>query len=153
VLVAEDEATLRLLVERILKRMGLRVLTAEDGAEAVELFRHNANDITFVILDFTMPRLDGIKTLEALRVIQPEVTAVLTSGYDVENIHQRYAQEGFAAFIRKPFQVETLMKVVRQLCPRLDLVARGRIQRNSALAVHSMGAWPCKSPAVRGRSL
>ena len=118
VLVAEDEATLRLLVERILKRMGLRVLTAEDGAEAVELFRRNANDITLVILDFTMPKLDGIKTLEALRAIQPQLTAVLTSGYDVENIHQRYAQEGFAAFIRKPFQVETLMKVVRQLCPQ-----------------------------------
>lgn len=118
VLVAEDEATLRLLVERILKRMGLRVLTAEDGAEAVELFRRNANDITLVILDFTMPKLDGIKTLEALRAIQPHLTAVLTSGYDVENIHQRYAQEGFAAFIRKPFQVETLMKVVRQLCPK-----------------------------------
>ncbi|MEK7781188.1 MAG: response regulator [Verrucomicrobiota bacterium] len=116
VLVAEDEATLRLLIERILKRMGLRVLTAEDGAEAVELFRQNAEDITFVILDFTMPNLDGIKTLEALRAIQPQVTAVLTSGYDVENIHQRYAQEGFAAFIRKPFQVETLMKVVRAMC-------------------------------------
>ena len=57
-------------------------------------------------------------TLEAMRAIQPQVTAVLTSGYDVENIHQRYAQEGFAAFIRKPFQVETLMKVVRQLCTK-----------------------------------
>jgi two-component system, cell cycle sensor histidine kinase and response regulator CckA len=118
VLVAEDEATLRLLVERILKRMGLRVLTAEDGADAVEVFRQNAADITFVILDFTMPKLDGIKTLEALRAIQPQIPAVLTSGYDVENIHQRYAQEGFAAFIRKPFQVETLMKVARQLCAK-----------------------------------
>lgn len=118
VLVAEDEATLRLLIERILKRMGLRVLTAEDGVEAIELFQKNADDITFVILDFTMPKLDGIKTLEALRAIKPNVTAVLTSGYDVENTQHRYVQEGFVAFIRKPFQVETLMNVVRQICPK-----------------------------------
>ncbi len=118
VLVAEAEATLRLLLERILKRMGLGVLTAAAGAEAIELFRNHAPDITFVILDFTLLKLDGIKTLEALRGINPEVPVVLTSGYDVENIQERYAQEGFAAFIRKPFQVEALMKIVRQLCSK-----------------------------------
>jgi len=116
VLVVEDEAAIRLLIERILKRSGLRVLTADHGEEAVALFRQHADEITFTILDFTMPKMDGMKTLAELRRHRPDVKAVLTSGYDVENIHQRYAQEGFAAFIRKPFQVETLMKVARQMC-------------------------------------
>jgi PAS domain S-box-containing protein len=118
VLVVEDEAAIRLLIERILKRSGLRVLLAEQGEEAIALFRQHADDITFVILDFTMPKMDGMKTLAELRRHQPNIRAVLTSGYDVENINQRYAQAGFAAFIRKPFQVETLMSVVRQMCAK-----------------------------------
>ena len=116
VLVVEDEAPIRLLLERILKRLGLRVLSAEDGREAIATFRQHAAEITFVMLDLTMPKLDGIKTLAELRAIQPQVKAVLMSGYDVENINHRSAPEGFAAFIRKPFQVETLIKVARQLC-------------------------------------
>lgn len=116
VLVVEDEASLRLLMERILKRLGLRVLTAEDGAEGVALFKQRATEISFVIIDFTMPKLDGIKTLIEFRKIKPDIKAVLTSGYDVESISQNYAKEGFAAFIRKPFQVETLIKVTREIC-------------------------------------
>ncbi|MCC6821305.1 MAG: response regulator, partial [Verrucomicrobia subdivision 3 bacterium] len=118
VLVVEDEAAIRLLMERILKRSGLRVLLAEQGEEAVALFRQHADEITFVILDFTMPKMDGLRTLAELRQQQPHVKAVLTSGYDVENLNQRYEQEGFEAFIRKPFQVETLMQVARQMCAK-----------------------------------
>jgi two-component system cell cycle sensor histidine kinase/response regulator CckA len=118
VLVVEDEAAIRLLMERILKRSGLRVLLAEQREEAVALFRQHADEITFVILDFTMPKMDGLRTLAELRQQQPHVKAVLTSGYDVENLNQRYEQEGFEAFIRKPFQVETLMQVARQMCAK-----------------------------------
>jgi len=116
VLVVEDEASLRLLMERILKRLGLRVLTAEDGAEGVAIFQQRAPEITFAIVDFTMPKLDGIKTLAEFRKVKPDVKAVLTSGYDVESFSQNYAKDGFAAFLRKPFQVEMLVTVARELC-------------------------------------
>lgn len=116
VLVVDDEAPLRMLVEQILKRMGLRVLTAVDGEEAVACFRAHADEITFVILDLTMPKMDGMKALAELRRLQPHVKAVLTSGYDVESLNPRYAQEGFAAFIRKPFQVEALISLARRMC-------------------------------------
>jgi two-component system, cell cycle sensor histidine kinase and response regulator CckA len=116
VLVVDDEAPLRLLVEQILKRMGLRVLTAVDGEEAVACFREHAEEITFVILDLTMPKMDGLRTLAELRRQKPHVKAVLTSGYDVESLNPRYAQEGFAAFIRKPFQVEALISLARRMC-------------------------------------
>jgi two-component system, cell cycle sensor histidine kinase and response regulator CckA len=116
VLVVDDEAPLRLLVEQILKRMGLRVLSAGDGEEAIACFREHAQDITFVILDLTMPTMDGVKTLSELRRLQPEVKAVLTSGYDVESLNPGYAQAGFAAFIRKPFQVESLITLARRMC-------------------------------------
>jgi len=116
VLVVDDEAPIRLLIEQILKRMGLRVLTAADGESAVACFREHARDITFVILDLTMPKLDGSKTLAELRRLDPAVQAVLTSGFDVDTLDPRLKDEGFAAFIRKPFQVEALIALVRRLC-------------------------------------
>jgi len=114
VLVVDDEAPIRLLVEQILKRMGLRVLTATDGEAALACFQEHASEISFVILDLTMPKLDGPKTLAELRKLDPNVKAVLTSGYDVSD--HGTAPEGFAAFIRKPFQVDALIALVRRLC-------------------------------------
>ena len=116
VLVADDEAPIRLLLEQILKRTGLRVLTARDGEEAVALFQERAAEITFVILDLTMPRMDGSRALVAMRRHRPEVKAVLISGYDAASIERRAQTEGFTAFIRKPFQVEALISLARQMC-------------------------------------
>ena len=118
VLVVDDEAPLRLLIEQVLKRMGLRVLTAADGEEGVACFQKHAHEITFVILDLTMPKLDGVKTLAELRRHQPHVKAVLTSGYDVESSNPQYLQEGFAAFIRKPFRLETLIALATRMCAK-----------------------------------
>jgi CheY-like chemotaxis protein len=116
VLVVDDEAPLRILMERILTRMGLRVVTAADGEEGVACFQKHSHEITFVILDLTMPKLDGVKTLAELRRHQPGVKAVLTSGYDVESSNPQYLQEGFAEFLRKPFQIEALIALTRRMC-------------------------------------
>ena len=96
--------------------MGLRVLTAADGEDAIACFQRHAHEITFVILDLTMPKLDGVKTLAELRRHQPHVKAVLTSGYDVESLNPQYLQEGFAAFLRKPFQLDALITLARRMC-------------------------------------
>ncbi len=119
VLVVDDEAPLRLLIEQVLKRMGLRVLLAADGEEGVACFQEHAHEITFVILDLTMPKLDGMKTLAEMRRHQPDVKAVLTSGYDVESLNPQYLQEGFAAFVRKPFQIEALIALTRRMCAKV----------------------------------
>jgi len=116
VLVVDDEAVMRSMVERLLKRTGLRVLLAADGLEAVELFKEHAPEITFVLLDLTMPKLDGVKTLVELRRHQPDVKAVLTSGYNESSITQRCMQEGFIAFIPKPYQAGSLIELARRIC-------------------------------------
>ena len=113
---ADDEAVMRSLVERTLKRTGLQVLLASDGVETVNLFKSHTHEITFVLLDLTMHKLDGARTLAELRRLKPNVKAVLTSGYDEASLHQRSVQEGFVAFIPKPYQVTSLIELARQIC-------------------------------------
>ncbi len=116
VLVADDENQVRAIMELLLKRMGLQVLPAVDGEQAVELFRQHAAEIKFVLMDLTMPKLDGRKALTEIRKIRPDIKVVLTSGYDSEDLIRRYEKEGFDAFIQKPCDVETFKSVVRQMC-------------------------------------
>jgi CheY-like chemotaxis protein len=115
-LVAEDEAQLSAFIESLFKRMGLRVLSAADGEQAVALFRQHASEITFVFLDLTMPKLDGLKTLAEIHRLRPGVKAILTSGYDGGNIALHHGHEGFDAFIQKPYKLEALKKLVHQIC-------------------------------------
>lgn len=116
VLVADDETSVRSVMELLLKRMGFTVLSAADGRQAVELFRQHSNDISFVLMDLTMPHLDGRGALMEMRQIRPHVKVVLTSGYDSDDLTRAYEKEGFNAFIQKPCDVETFRKIVRQMC-------------------------------------
>ncbi len=116
VLVADDEVQVRSLMEFLLKRMGLKVLLAEDGKRAVELFHEHAPEITFALLDLSMPSLDGLKVFAQMRRIRPDVKVVLTSGYDSNDLMRRYHSEGFDGFIQKPCDLETFKKVVYQMC-------------------------------------
>ncbi len=93
VLVVDDEAFVRKVAQRVLKRAGFEVLLAEDGATAVELFRQHASAIQLVLLDLTMPDMDGEQTFKALRAIDPQVNVVLSSGYDEASTTRR----GFAS--------------------------------------------------------
>jgi PAS domain S-box-containing protein len=115
VLVAEDETQVRSLMELLLKRMGLRVLNAADGQEAVNLFREHAGEISFVLMDLTMPKMDGRSALAEIRKIRPDVRAVLTSGYESDDVVCRFREQGFDAFLQKPCDLETFKKIVRQM--------------------------------------
>jgi len=115
VLVADDEAQVRSLMELLLKRMGLRVLGAGDGREAVELFRKHQDEITFVLMDLTMPNMDGRQALAEIRKIRGDIKVVLTSGYE-NDVTGRYQERGFNAFIQKPCDLETFKQIVHQMC-------------------------------------
>jgi two-component system cell cycle sensor histidine kinase/response regulator CckA len=116
VLVADDEPQVLSLMELLLKRLGLHVLTAEDGEQAVEVFREHADEIKFVLLDLTMPKMNGREALDEIRKIRSDVKVVLTSGYESEELSGRYREHGFDAFIQKPCDLETFKKIVQQMC-------------------------------------
>lgn len=122
ILLAEDEEPVRAVVTRILERAGYRVIPAEDGARAVELYRQHAADIDLVLLDAVMPRKSGIEALQEILDASAAVAAVLCSGYsEAPNRLSEFSQE--VAFVPKPYEPDTLLSVVRQ---RLDETAPAR---------------------------
>ncbi|MHB0875709.1 MAG: PAS domain S-box protein [Anaerolineae bacterium] len=108
VLVVDDEEAVRSLCARMVARSGLRGLTAAGGEEAVRLFRQHADEIVCVILDLTMPELDGAMTFEALKRIRPDVKVVLCSGYGEHEATRRFAGRGLAGFVQKPYRTAVL---------------------------------------------
>ncbi|QEM70218.1 response regulator [Geobacter sp. FeAm09] len=108
VLLVDDEETIRALGKDMLQFLGYRVLTAADGRESLEIFRRNRDDIVCVILDLTMPHLDGEQTFRELRRIKPEVRVLMSSGYNEQEVTQKFLGKGLAGFIQKPYKVTEL---------------------------------------------
>jgi signal transduction histidine kinase len=112
ILVAEDNDMLRTLVATFLRRHGFRVLLAQDGREAVEVFRRQRGGIDLVVLDLMMPHLSGPDALRQLRQIDPDVRAVFASGY----ADRQPDDDGGGAvrgFIAKPYREADLIRAVR----------------------------------------
>ena len=83
-------------------------LVASDGREAVAIFDPAPQDFTFVMLDLTMPRMDGRETFHELRKRNPEVRVLLMSGFDEADAMARFAGMGLAGFIQKPFKLASV---------------------------------------------
>ncbi|MCB2187154.1 MAG: PAS domain S-box protein [Deltaproteobacteria bacterium] len=122
VLVVDDEEMVRDVAALSLERLGCRVWQAVDGLEALELYGERLGEIGLVILDLTMPRMNGVETFANLRRLSPEVRVLLSSGYNEEETVTRFAGKGLAGFIQKPYTPKQLMEKVRGILAR-DLPA------------------------------
>ena len=115
ILVVDDEETVRIATKRMLETLGFTVLTAEDGREALEVFRSRVDEILVVLLDLTMPHLGGEETYRELRRIRPDTRVILSSGYNEQEITSRFAGKGLAGFIQKPYGVRQLREKIRHV--------------------------------------
>ncbi len=115
VLLVDDEETVRSLGIRMLERCGFTVLTASDGHEALDVYRKHVADIVCVILDLTMPRMDGEETFRNLRIIDSGVRVIMSSGYNEQEVTARFAGKGLVGFIQKPYRFEELVKKLRAI--------------------------------------
>ena len=117
-LVVEDEPAISKLVTFTLKRLGFTVLAAEDGVEAVEVFRQHQDEIDFVLCDLTMPRMDGWATLTALRKLAPGIPVILSSGYLEAQVMEGHHPELPQAFLSKPYDHKALINAINQVLAR-----------------------------------
>ncbi len=113
VLVVDDEASIREITRSTLETYGYKALTASDGAEAVSIYSVHRDEIRVIIMDMTMPIMDGQMSIRALRRIDPEVRVIFVSGFkDASRLAESYAHES-DVFLSKPYTAETLLKTLR----------------------------------------
>jgi len=120
ILVVDDESGMRHLARAILEASGFTVLTACDGADALNVFRRHAGEVAAILLDLTMPVMSGEETASELRRIRAGVPIVLSSGYSEQEMAGRFAGKGLAGFLKKPYEPSDLTTALqRALAPRV----------------------------------
>lgn len=114
-LVADDEESIRDITGALLERLGFRVITAADGFDTVNQFTQNAGDITLLLMDLNMPRLNGIEATLRIRHINPNVPVLFMSGYPRDQVMERFGQQPHTDFVKKPFQSRELVAGIRSV--------------------------------------
>ncbi len=118
ILVVDDEKSVRDTTKRMLEQFGFSVLTAEDGRAGVHVFREHSEEIAVVLLDLTMPHLDGEGALHEILCLEPDAKIIMMSGYDEMEATDRFAGKGLTSFIQKPFRLQKLIDTVRHALER-----------------------------------
>jgi two-component system cell cycle sensor histidine kinase/response regulator CckA len=115
ILVVDDEETVRVIAARILQRAGFEVVLAVDGKDGVDRFVEAPDRFRAVVLDLTMPQLNGEEVFRELRRVRPEVRVLLMSGFTSDDAGRRFAGLGLNGFLEKPFGTEELLRAVEAM--------------------------------------
>jgi len=117
VLVVDDEESVLRIASRMVERLGFKILTATDGLEAVEVYRKHADRISCVLLDLTMPRMDGGEACLEIQRIRRDAVVLLSSGYGETELSERFDGYDFAGFVQKPYKLKELRKIMQNVHP------------------------------------
>ncbi len=112
VLLVDDEEMIRDAAGSALESLGLTVLTAGNGLEALEVLHHRGGDVDLVLMDLTMPLMDGREAFQQIRRILPHLPVILSSGYSEQESAQDFTGRGFAGFLQKPYTLRALEQTV-----------------------------------------
>ena len=115
VLLVDDEESVRSVAAAMLKRMGLGVVCATNGREALEIVKTGKEQIDLVLLDLAMPYLDGLETFEEMRKVSPDLPVILSSGYDQVDATRNFGVTELSGFVKKPYEFGTLRKELRKI--------------------------------------
>lgn len=117
VLLVDDEPMVAETVGEMLERMGLEVKIARSGMEALEWFVQHREGVDLVILDMIMPRMGGAEVFRRLKMIDPGVRVMLSSGYSLFGEAQQIMDEGATGFLQKPYGMKALHQALREVLP------------------------------------
>jgi len=119
VLIVDDEEDVREVTKTMLETMNFEVYTASSGRAGVEFFRENAGKIDIILMDMTMPDMNGEEVVRKMRKICAEAPIILSSGYSEHDVKKRFKAKDMAEFIQKPYQMKALIK-------KIDIVMRNK---------------------------
>ena len=119
ILLVDDDEMVMDIGNQFLKRMGYTVRTASSGQKALDIFKQAPDRIDCLLLDFTMPGMDGLETMQQVRRIRPDVRIIISSGYTRQQIEDRFTHMGPPDdFIQKPFEMKTLQEKLNRVISR-----------------------------------
>ena len=125
ILLVDDEEAIRDLGEQILTRRGYKVLLAETGEQALEVYGDRGADIDLVLLDISMPGMGGRRCLEELLKLDPEARVIIASGYSLNGQSGSIVSMGARAFVAKPFFASGLLSTIRRVLDGESKAAKG----------------------------
>ncbi len=114
VLLADDENEVLEVAGDTLKDHGFRVVYARNGKEAIERFKERPNEYVAVILDLTMPEMDGYEVFEEICKVNPNIPVIICSGFSEYDISKRFVERTPAGFIQKPYNPFELIKLLKK---------------------------------------
>ena len=117
VLLVDDEERVRVITGYILKDLGLDVLIAKDGVDALEVYQQHQDSIDIVLLDLTMPRMGGHETFQKLRQINPNIRVVLASGYSESVMNSEFSDKELVGCLKKPYSIGKLSAILSTQLP------------------------------------
>ena len=109
----DDEANVRKTLTRFLIRADFKVVEARNGRQAIEVYQAEHDNIDCILLDLSMPDLDGEETYRELQKIRPDVRVVLNSGYAEQDLLNRFGDAPLAGILKKPTPKEVLLETIR----------------------------------------
>ena len=121
ILLVEDEGQIKLVAKAMLEELGFTVIEASNGKEALELYQKNPVGITLVLSDIGMPLMDGYELIRELKIINPDLPIIVSSGFGDTVVTSRIAQENIAGLISKPYRFDQLQDVLRGVVESMKL--------------------------------
>jgi len=115
ILFVDDEDILTEFAEDLLGVLGYTVLIAGSGKEALDIYEKNRDRIDMVLLDMIMPGMSGGETYDNLKLLNPDIKAILSSGYSIDGQAIAILDRGCNGFIQKPFKIEQLSQKLREI--------------------------------------
>ena len=114
ILIVDDAAFMRMMIKNIVAKAGYEVVgEAENGAQAVEMYKELKSDL--VIMDITMPEMDGIQAVKAIKEIDPNANIIMCSAMGQQAMVMEAIQAGAKDFIVKPFQQDRILQAIKRI--------------------------------------
>jgi CheY-like chemotaxis protein len=115
VLAIDDNEEFHSVLKQLLEPAGYVLETFTNPVKALEVFTHDKDKFDLVLLDFYMPALDGSKTFEWLRKLNPNIKVIICSGADEMRLRQLQAQHAIDGYIHKPFRLQEALFVINKV--------------------------------------